>query len=69
MIMKLWIAREPKGLLRVFKEKPRKHFKGYFVGVDLIDYESFGTPIVSKEFPELTYQNSPQQIELKLLIS
>lgn len=60
--MKLWIAREKGGLLQIFRFRPWQgdnmptewyHIGGCF-------------PIDSKDFPEVTFENSPQEVELKL---
>lgn len=62
--MELWIARDEHGYLGLYKSEPKyKEFKhgikdwhGGFIG--LLD---------SDFFPEVTFENSPQQIELKLV--
>ena len=62
--MKLWIARDDYGLW-VFVNKPTKttiNGDKYFVKHWNVRYS-----IDSKLFPEITFDNSPQQIELKLI--
>ena len=63
--MELWIARDKKGFLGLYKEKPtwRKSFvkiedwnDGCFMGyLDII------------EFPEVTFENSPQKVKIELV--
>ena len=64
--MKLWIARTKegfkKGYLAVFKSKPSYiEYKDEWV-----DF-SGGMYISNEEFPDVTFENSPQKVELKLL--
>lgn len=62
--MKLWIARDSYGLW-FFVDKPTKViFNGdkYFVKQGNVRYS-----IDSKLFPEITFENSPKQVELKLI--
>jgi hypothetical protein len=60
--MKLWIARDKNGELYLYNTRPKKlsRFFGYNSGYDsmLLD-ESL--------FPEVTFENSPQEVELKLV--
>lgn len=57
----LWIARDKNGFLRLFGEEPYMNKKGD-------EWE----PIIGSiwlndsDFPEVTFNNSPQQVELKL---
>ena len=65
--MKLWIARDKRGFLRVWDGKPEWDDK---IGLwcceaGTVDFMSF--PFKSDEFPEVTWENSPQQVELKLI--
>ena len=61
--MKLWIARDMDGALTLFEDKPYKNqiMPGLF--------ESYSNEylIDSELFPEITFENSPQQVELKLI--
>lgn len=60
--MKLWIARLSINLLYVYKEKPEKEtFKSEFTLKEAI----FELP--EEWFPEVTFENSPQQVEIKLI--
>lgn len=63
--MKLWIARTKgsfkKGYLIISEKKP-------FYNEYIDDWVSFSGRIYinNKEFPEVTFENSPQEVELKL---
>ena len=62
--MKLWVARDSYGLW-LFIDKPTKTICNgdkYFVKHENVRYS-----IDSKLFPEITFENSPVQIELKLI--
>ena len=56
--MKLWIARNKIGWLQLFFEQPkyREDWEGRFITY-LIDDDCFN---------EVTFENSPQEVELKL---
>ncbi|MCH5241781.1 MAG: hypothetical protein J1F67_05085 [Muribaculaceae bacterium] len=54
----LWIERDKDGFLEVYAEKPERLSIG-FTGRTLF-YPSI------EDFPEVTWENSPQQVELKL---
>ena len=61
--MKLWIARDLSEELILFKEQPsyNNKFKMWMHG---------GLPVGrlnGNAFPEVTFENSPQQVELKLI--
>lgn len=64
--MELWIARTKdgweKGYLAIFKEKPSYlEYKDEWV-------DSYGgLNIPNHKFPEVTFENSPQKVELKLI--
>lgn len=57
--MKLWIARSEGGELTLHSRKPIYH-KGY-------GWISVCTILNSKEFPDVTFENSPKEVELKLV--
>ena len=66
IIMKLWIARTKggfkKGYLAIFESKPVYiEHKDEWVGF------SKGIYINNEEFHEVTFENSPQEVELKLV--
>lgn len=66
IIMKLWIARDESGDLALYHLKPELNNLD-----DLAFYKpsKFGIeyPICSDLFPEVTFENSPQIVEIKLL--
>ena len=67
--MKLWIARNKSGTLVLWFKKPVKlgyewyNNDGYFI-LDSVQSPTFGE---ATPFPEVTFENSPQQVELKLV--
>lgn len=66
--MKMWIARASGGLLTLHTAKPRKvkmdeESEDYFWASD-IETHSF---LNRKLFPEVTFENSPMEVELKLI--
>ena len=58
--MKLWIARDRWGGLGLFASKPIMS-SGYWYTEEDNEFE-----LNSKAFSEITFENSPQEIELKL---
>lgn len=70
--MKLWIARNTFDMLKLFFNKPHS-FKSYEdeYGIEY-EWSDNDGPIGSIDigedlFPEVTFENSPQQIEIKLV--
>lgn len=63
--MILWIARDKDGKLRLFNSKPQKHeskaHNHYWI-------ETVGGSFIidSDSFPEVTFKNSPKQVEVTL---
>ena len=71
--MKMWIARTPTNRLCVFREKPfllmlpelKCEIWVYERDIDgCIGYRHFGEELDSNAFPEVTFENSPQEVEL-----
>lgn len=62
--MKLWIARENDNSLYLFSKKPIFE-KGCWV--EHSDYGYCFTELPCDIFPDITFENSPQQVELKLI--
>lgn len=60
--MKLWIARDRDGDISLYYEKPRLDKFGKFWGD-----APFGMRLSNNSFPEITIENSPQEVELKLV--
>lgn len=57
--MKLWIARSKEGELTLHHKKPM-YRDGY-------GWTSIGAVLNSKEFSDVTFENSPREVELKLM--
>ena len=59
--MKMWIARERGGMLLLFRFRPWL--------TDISEWVHIGGCVVldTKIFPEVTFENSPQEVELKLI--
>ena len=57
--MKFWIARDKDGTLLLFFDEPMLNGLSW-VGLDC-------HPINASLFPEVTFENSPQEVELKLV--
>lgn len=64
--MKMWIARDQDGLLNLFQDtKPKKKI---YEGIVIWEGDSDYTLSLDKTlFPEVTFENSPQQVEIKLI--
>ena len=62
-LLKLWVARDKQGWLQLYLGKPCFKLK-YLVE----DWDGTFMGYLPKEnFPEVTFENSPQQVELKLV--
>ena len=61
--MKLWIARDSNGSLWLHKKRPR------YQGGDCVAwwFSGDGFEIGKNLLPEVTFENSPQEVELKLI--
>ena len=66
--MKFWITRNKRGTLVVWSNKPVKIEEEWYgdliIVLDSYHFPTFGEVI---PFPEITFENSPQQVELKLI--
>lgn len=63
--MKLWIARDKDGTLCLYKEKPSLdiyYWYGFFSG-----FNTHIAELDTNAFPEVTFKNSPREVELKLI--
>ena len=63
--MKLWIARDKDGGLNLFKDPKPILMKRN--GWWLSDKNFFKSVLPRELFPEVTLENSPQEVELKLI--
>ena len=59
--MKMWICREPDGLLVLSLLRPTWVGYWYCPADSTLDLGK------TKSFPEVTFENSPQEVELKLI--
>lgn len=57
---KIWIARDKDGTLHLFYSKPRR-YENFFGGSHY-----FHVALMVEEFPEVTWENSPKRVTLKL---
>ena len=64
--MKLWIARSEAGYLTLFKKKPHKEVSMMSMKTYWND-GAYSYIIDSYLFPEVTFENSPREVELKLI--
>lgn len=58
--MKMWIARDLDGSLALYEREPK-------LVVDQIWTGGCSIWISPKEYPEVTFENSPMEVELKLV--
>jgi hypothetical protein len=67
--MKMYIARDEDGRLNLFDEKPKKFVPLYSSRcVWTVPRGYFNHIMLSpKLFPEVTFENSPKEVELKLI--
>ena len=66
--MKLWVARDKDGGLYLYNYAPHKNTTGRFTCSIKPDGEwSEEYALNSHLFPEVTFENSPQEVELKLV--
>lgn len=67
--MKLWIARDESGLIAIYKKKPYKKYdvftKSWHWCIDNANGDYMC--LLDRYFPEVTFENSPQEVELKLI--
>ena len=61
--MNLWIARDLDGDLWLYNRKPKKSLGGFIPINDDCDIMDIDNDL----YPEVTYENSPQEVELKLI--
>lgn len=60
--MELWIARDRQGRLFLYEQEPIYEFS---INEWLSDYYRLLFKVI--DFPEVTFENSPQRVELKLV--
>lgn len=59
--MKLWIARDKDTSLWLYENKPKRENREFY-GTDNVHISG-----LSHCFPEITWENSPQEVEIKLI--
>lgn len=57
----MWIARDKKGYLFVYQNKPKLVDDHFEICADGIGYWG----ICSKDYPEVTFENSPKELVIK----
>lgn len=65
--MKLWIARDIDETLYLSFEKPTKKYGGIWNVLHIPYSHGAIYDIESDEFPEVTFENSPQRVEINLI--
>lgn len=60
--MKLWIARDLNNDISLYYETPKLDKFGKFWGD-----APFGMRLSNNSFPEVTFENSPREVEIKLM--
>ena len=63
LIMKFWIARDLDGDLWLYNRELEKKFGGFVPTDDNCDIMAIDNDL----FPEVTFENSPQMVEFKLI--
>lgn len=61
--MRLWIARDKDDSLYLYKQKPQLTYGGLWVNKNNTCF----VKLPMTEFKEVTFENSPQEIEIKLI--
>lgn len=65
--MKLWIARDKDETLWLFEEYPIKREKLFYPTEGINGNFTYYRSMPINIFPEVTFENSPQEVELKLV--
>ena len=65
--MKLWIARDEDGSLWFFKEYPIKKENLFYPTTDINGKFTYYRSMPTDLFPEVTFENGPRMVELKLV--
>ena len=60
--MKIWIARDRCGILRIYDNKPKVDKRKQEI-ISIGGYYDINNNL----FPEVTFDNSPQEVEIKLV--
>ena len=65
--MKLWIARDEDETLWIFEEYPIKKENMFYPTTDTTGKFTYYRSMPEDIFPEVTFENSPREVELKLV--
>lgn len=67
--MILWVARDDKGYIGLYKQKPIWIRVAWCTDPTYFDWvnANFLGYLEKNSFPEVTFENSPQKVELKLM--
>lgn len=65
--MKLYIARDKDETLWLFKEYPIKRGKVFYPTEDITGRFTYYRRLPTDILPEITFENSPQEVEIKLI--
>ena len=65
--MKFWIARDKDETLWIFEEYPIKKENIFYPTEDITGRLTYYRSMPTNIFPEVTFENSPQEVELKLI--
>lgn len=67
--MKLWVARDDKGYIGLYKQRPVWREIAWCTDPVYFDWvnANFLGYLEKGSFPEVTFENSPQEVELTLL--
>lgn len=60
-MISMWLARDQNGRLYMYEQKPMKSVYGF------IRTDGKSCIVAKGMFPEVTYENSPVQVEVKLI--
>ena len=61
--MNFWVARNKNNALALYTEEPILYYNEYYEG----QYKSQTIKLDENLFPEVTFENSPREVELKLV--
>lgn len=64
--MKIWIARDRDGMLYLYEDEPKLAYSNYS-NAHYFDSANGCYDLPIDLFPQVTFENSPQEVELKLV--
>lgn len=63
----MWICRDENGHLHLFAKKPQMRYSYYYECMVWHDDALQHVMLLEMAFPEVTFENSPMEVELKLI--